>query len=115
MNDRLIPDGHEPRACDGALVRAFQFLGKRWNGVLLGSLVNGPAGFAELKRLVDGISDSVLSDRLSELVGAGLVARDVDDGPPVSVTYSVTEAGLALMPALAALTTWAADNLPDSV
>ena len=27
---------HEERACDGALVRAFSFLGKRWNGVILG-------------------------------------------------------------------------------
>jgi DNA-binding HxlR family transcriptional regulator len=103
---------HEPRACAGALVRAFQFLGKRWNGVLLGSLVNGPAGFAELKRLVDGISDSVLSDRLAELVAAGLVVRDVDEGPPVSVTYAVTDSGRALVPALNALTAWAAANLP---
>ena len=39
---------HEPRACDAALTRAFSFLGKRWNGVLLGALVQGPAGFAEL-------------------------------------------------------------------
>ena len=28
---------HEPRACDAALSRAFEFLGKRWNGVLLGT------------------------------------------------------------------------------
>ena len=34
--------GHEPRACDAALSRAFEFLGKRWNGVLLGTLIQGP-------------------------------------------------------------------------
>ena len=103
---------HEPRACDAALSRAFGFLGKRWNGVLLGALVQGPAGFAELKRLVGGISDSVLSERLSELVGAGLVQRTVENGPPVAVTYRASESGLALMPALEALTTWAENNLP---
>jgi DNA-binding HxlR family transcriptional regulator len=103
---------HEPRACDSALTRAFSFLGKRWNGVLLGSLVQGPAGFAELKRAVRGISDSVLSERLVELVGAGLVQRTVDAGPPVAVTYQATEAGQALVPALEALTSWAAENLP---
>lgn len=103
----------EPRACDAALARAFRFLGKRWNGVLLGTLVRKPAGFAELKRAVPGISDSVLSERLTELAAAGLVERTVDAGPPVAVTYRLTEAGLALAPALHALSAWAADNLPD--
>jgi DNA-binding HxlR family transcriptional regulator len=104
-----MPD--EDRACDAALARAFDFLGKRWNGVLLGTLVQGQAGFAELKRAVHGISDSVLSDRLAELAKAGLVRRMVEEGPPVAVTYQVTEAGHALLPALEALTRWAEVNL----
>lgn len=103
---------HEPLACDAALARAFGFLGKRWNGVLLGSLVQGPAGFSELKRAVGGISDSVLSERLSELTAAGLVQRTVEEGPPVSVIYQATAAGQALVPALEALTSWARANLP---
>jgi DNA-binding HxlR family transcriptional regulator len=104
---------HKPRACDAALTRAFQFLGKRWNGVLLGALVQGPAGFAELKRAVNGISDSVLSERLSELTAAGLVQRQVEEGPPIAVSYQVTASGQALIPALNALTSWAAANLPE--
>ena len=32
--------------------------------------------------VVGGISDSVLSDQLSELVEAGLIARTVNEGPP---------------------------------
>ena len=104
---------HEPRVCDAALTRAFRFLGKRWNGLLLGTLVHGPAGFAELRRAVVGISDSVLAERLGELVGAGLVERTVEAGPPVAVSYGVSAAGQALVPALEALTTWAQDNLPD--
>jgi DNA-binding HxlR family transcriptional regulator len=111
MSPKAIVE-HEPRACDAALSRAFGFLGKRWNGVILGALVQGPAGFAELKRLIRGISDSVLSERLSELAAAGLIQRTVEDGPPVAVTYRASEAGLALMPALSALTTWAENNLP---
>jgi DNA-binding HxlR family transcriptional regulator len=103
---------HEPRSCDASLSRAFEFLGKRWNGVLLGTLITGPAGFSELRRAVIGISDSVLSERLAELTKAGLVARAVEPGPPVTVAYSLTEAGTALLPALAELTAWAAVNLP---
>src|SRR3978361_1085343 len=98
---------HEPRACDSPLDRACTFLGKRWSGVLLGTLTYGPAGFAELRRAVTGISDSVLSERLTELAGAGLVVRSVSVGPPVAVVYSLTVAGLALVPALNELTNWA--------
>jgi DNA-binding HxlR family transcriptional regulator len=103
---------HDPRACDEALARAFGFLGKRWNGVILAVLLAGPAGFAELKRAVNGISDSVLADRLSELSRAGLVDRSVKEGPPVSVSYVLTPAGQALLPVLDGLAKWAADNLP---
>jgi DNA-binding HxlR family transcriptional regulator len=103
---------HEPRTCDAALARAFGFLGKRWNGVIIGTLAHGPAGFSELKRAVAGISDSVLSERLAELGGAGLVQRSVDEGPPIAVDYRLTPCGQALIPALLELTTWAKNNLP---
>ena len=103
---------HEPRACDGALARAFGFLGKRWNGVILGTLTTGPAGFSELRRAVGGISDSVLSERLTELTGAGLIARSVVEGPPISVVYQLTEAGKGLLPAMRELTVWAQKSLP---
>lgn len=102
---------HQPATCDAALSRAFEFLGKRWNGVILGTLIEGSAGFAELRRSVAGISDSMLSDRLSELGRAGLVSRTVDEGPPVAVTYELTDAGRAILPALDALKTWARNNL----
>jgi DNA-binding HxlR family transcriptional regulator len=97
--------------CDKALALAFGFLGKRWNGIILGTLMEGTATFSELRRGVAGISDSVLSERLSELSAAGLVSRTVDDGPPVAVAYALTESGTALLPSLTELTTWARDHL----
>ncbi len=101
----------EPRTCDKALTAAFAVLGRRWNGVLLGTLGDGPAGFVELRRAVGGISDSVLSERLTELMRLGLVHREVHDGPPLATTYQLTEVGHGLVPALTALTDWARDNL----
>jgi DNA-binding HxlR family transcriptional regulator len=67
-------------------VRAFGLLGKRWTGVILGTLSGGPAGFRVLARAVEGIGDSTLSDRLAEVAEAGLVTRTVRDGPPLSLT-----------------------------
>ena len=104
---------HAPRSCAEALSRAFGLLGKRWNGVILATLLLGPAGFAELRRAVAGISDSVLSERLTELVQAGLVRRRVASGPPISALYTLTDAGQALLPALSALTSWAEQYLAD--
>jgi DNA-binding HxlR family transcriptional regulator len=103
---------HTPQACDDALSRAFGFLGKRWNGLIIGVLTRGAATFSGVRRAVGGISDSVLSDRLTELTAAGLVHRAVDPGPPVAVTYELTEAGAALLPVLDHLTDWARENLP---
>ncbi len=102
---------HVAPQCDAALSDAFALLGKRWNGVILGTLMTGPAGFSEIRRALGGISDSVLSDRLSELTAAGLVLREVDEGPPVGVRYQLAEPGKALMPVLNQLMTWARNNL----
>lgn len=93
--------------CDAALSHVFEILGKRWNGVIIGALSSGPASFSQLARGVTGISDSVLSDRLSGLASAGVVTRVVESGPPVAVTYALTEAGDALLPAMEELRTWA--------
>ena len=98
-------------AADASLVRAFDLLGKRWTGVLLGTLRDGPVGFRALARAVPGISDSVLSDRLGELTGAGLITRTVAEGPPVSVTYTLTRAGRELLPALEQISRWAERHL----
>jgi DNA-binding HxlR family transcriptional regulator len=56
----------------------------------------------------------MLSTRLNDLTEAGLVTRTVDEGPPLSVAYALTGAGHALIPALAQISGWAEDHLPDS-
>lgn len=104
----MAMDGH---VCDSAITLAFSILGKRWNGMIVGVLGGGPLSFVALRRGVPGISDAVLSDRLSELAEAGLVTRDVEPGPPVSVTYALTETGTNLVPILSELGRWAAENL----
>jgi DNA-binding HxlR family transcriptional regulator len=106
----VAADACEPVAED--LARAFGFLGKRWTALILGHLSHGPVGFRDLSRGIGGISDSVLSERLADLAAGGLITREVRDGPPVTVTYRLTERGRALMPALDLIARWARDNLP---
>lgn len=102
---------HSVPQCDAALSQAFGLLGKRWNGMIIGTLMEGPAGFSEIRRALETISDSVLADRLLELTGAGLVVREVVDGPPVAVRYRLAESGVALVPVLRDLMDWARENL----
>lgn len=102
---------HGGPACDAAISLAFSVLGKRWNGMIIDALSSGPLSFVALKRTVTGISDAVLSDRLSELADAHLVTRDVDPGPPVAVRYTMTSQGENLIPVLQQLGAWARDNL----
>jgi len=98
---------------DAALARAFDLLGQRWTGVVLGNLSSAPAGFRELARAIDGISDSMLSTRLTALTRAGLITRTVAEAPPISVTYALTDAGAALIPALLQISHWAERYLPE--
>ncbi|GAA1233654.1 DNA-binding HxlR family transcriptional regulator [Microbacterium phyllosphaerae] len=101
----------ERHVCDAAVTLAFSVLGKRWNGMIVSSLGGGPSTFVSLRRAVVGISDTVLSDRLAELAEAGLVSRAVDAGPPVAVSYALTDSGRGLLPILDQLGTWASENL----
>ena len=95
-----------------AVERVFKLLGKRWTGVIVAALMGGPVHFAEFRRAVPGISERVLSDRLTELAAAGLVLREVDPGPPLRVSYRLTESGAGLRPALNELGRWAEACLP---
>ncbi|WP_354641543.1 winged helix-turn-helix transcriptional regulator [Kitasatospora camelliae] len=104
-----------PTACTGvdiALTRVFALLGKRWTGLIVAVLTTSPAYFSELRRAVPGISERMLSDRLTELAEYGLLVREVDEGPPLRVRYRLTDSGTALGPALSELHSWAVEHLP---
>lgn len=86
---------------------AIELIGKRWTGAIVFALTEGPLRFGALAKAVPGLSDRLLSSRLRELEREGLVARHVEPGSPVRVTYSLTEAGAELRPAMAELKAWA--------
>jgi DNA-binding HxlR family transcriptional regulator len=86
---------------------AIELIGKRWTGAILCALTERPLRFGELGRMIPGLSDRLLSQRLRELEEEGLVERAVEAGAPVRVTYSLSEKGAALEPAIAELRAWA--------
>jgi DNA-binding HxlR family transcriptional regulator len=87
---------------------AFEVLGRRWTGLIITALVEGPRRFSEVGGAVDGLSDKMLSQRLTELEESGIVTRSVDtESRPVAVTYELTAKGKALKPAFEELQAWA--------
>src|SRR6059058_2945265 len=92
---------------------AIQLLGKRWTGLLLYTLLEGPKRFCELTSTVEGLSDRVLSDRLRELELEGVVERVVYPQIPVRVEYKLTEKGRGLEPVVLAIRRWADKWVPS--
>jgi DNA-binding HxlR family transcriptional regulator len=105
----------EEPVCDSAITLAFSVLGKRWNGMILSVLGSGVTTFVGLRKAVNGISDTVLAERLLELTETGLVSRAVAEGPPVTVRYELTTAGAELVPTISQLGSWARRNLRPTV
>ncbi|MBT61416.1 MAG: hypothetical protein CMA63_07705 [Euryarchaeota archaeon] len=73
---------------------ALHVFGSRWTIEILSALyIAGPRRFNQMKTLLEGISSRTLSDKLRYLVEEGLVSRQVADGPPIRVSYLLTEHG----------------------
>lgn len=86
---------------------AVELIGRRWVGVIVVTLLDGPHYFRDLGAAVPEMSDRLLSQRLRELEREGLVERSVHDGPPARVSYALTDTGRALEPAIDELHAWA--------
>ena len=86
---------------------AVELVGRRWTGAVIQLLLPGRLRYAELRGAIPDISDRMLSERLRELEGEGIVARIVVPETPVRVEYELTEKGRALERALAEIARWA--------
>jgi DNA-binding HxlR family transcriptional regulator len=91
---------------------AVELIGRRWSGAILSVLLRGPQGFNEMLAAVPGLSDRLLTERLRELETEGLVRRTVLPGPPVRVSYELTDSGADLEPVIVDLSRWAERWVP---
>ena len=83
----------------------------RWSVLVLALLLERPHRFAELAASVGGLSDKMLSQTLKTLATDGFVERVVDDGPPVRVSYRLTEPGTEVATRVAELVEWLETNV----
>ncbi|MFT8787027.1 MAG: helix-turn-helix domain-containing protein [Bifidobacterium psychraerophilum] len=104
--DASVGNAHTPVEACPSFVRAMAIIGRRWSGLIIQAMAKGCTSFTEISTFAEKLSDASLSRRLKELEDDGLIIRSVLDERPVKVRYSLTEAGVALAPALDMLTSW---------
>jgi DNA-binding HxlR family transcriptional regulator len=97
------------------LARAVEVFGDRSSLLILREVSNGVRRFADI-RVRTGVPRQVLTDRLAQLVGAGILERRPyrEDGQRTRYEYRFTDKGIALIPVLVALNDWGSTYLADS-
>lgn len=81
-------------------------LGGKWKTVILCYLKQRPLRFAELRTLMPKLSEKVMTERLQELVAAGLIERRKARGGAQAQHYLLTATGESLRPILGHLYQW---------
>ncbi|KKE79928.1 MULTISPECIES: winged helix-turn-helix transcriptional regulator [Bacillaceae] len=88
--------------------KAMGLLSKRWVGLILFELLQGPKRFSEMETDLP-ISGRLLSDRLKTLEKEGIVKRTIYSEFPVRIEYSLSDKGKALEPVIKEIQNWAED------
>lgn len=94
--------------------KAIELIGKRWTGVIIMVLLDGPRRFNEIAERLEGASDRMLSERLKELEATSILERCVYPETPVRIEYRLTEKGKALAPVIDAIQQWGHEWLTAS-
>ena len=85
-------------------------IGGKWTVLIINTLSDGPMRFSELKRMVGGISQKVLTSTLRELEMDGFITRTVTPSIPPRVDYELTDLGCELLEPVNKLGEWARKN-----
>jgi DNA-binding HxlR family transcriptional regulator len=83
----------------------------KWKVIAIWHLGFGAKRFAELRDLLAGVSEKVLTAQLRELEADGIIKRKVTRASPPRVSYSLTSAGDELIEGLSILCSWGTHHL----
>ncbi len=91
---------------------ALDVIGGKWKGVVMYHLLDGTKRFNELRRMMPGVTQRMLTRQLRELEADGLVHRKVYAEVPPRVEYSLTAKGETLRDIILALKDWGEAHVP---
>lgn len=88
-------------------------MGDKWTILAIAMLVERPRRFNELKRLIGGVSQQMLTRTLKALEREGMITRKVYPTIPPQVEYALTDLGRSLSVPLTQLAGWVVENLSE--
>jgi DNA-binding HxlR family transcriptional regulator len=97
----------------GAIEETLAIVGDRWSILIVRAGLRGLYRFDELCADL-GIARPILTERLARLVEHGILNKVPYQQRPVRYEYRLTEAGIALSPALVALVRWSEQYIPHA-
>jgi DNA-binding HxlR family transcriptional regulator len=89
-----------------ALDITMDYIGGKWKSVILWYLRNDTKRFSELKRLIPGITEKMLTLQLRELEKDGIIERKIYPEVPPRVEYFFSEEGKTLIPLIEEMAAW---------
>jgi DNA-binding HxlR family transcriptional regulator len=108
----LQPNQHQGSDCR-AVASVLSRVGDKWSVLVIMLLIDGPRRFNELKRMIGGISQRMLTLTLRGLERDGLVTRTVFPTIPPRVDYELTDLGRGLAQPVKALGQWVFEHRPE--
>ncbi len=96
MNDMLCPKMEE----------ALKLLGKKWTGLIILSLLDGPRKFSDMEHFITNISSRLLTERLKDLINEDIIKKEVYAQTPVLIEYRLTDKGLDLSETYKKIAQW---------
>ena len=90
---------------------AMDTLSGKWKCLMIWHLNDGTKRYSELRRIVPGVSQKMLSQQLRELEGDGLLTKTVYPEVPPRVEYSLTDLGKSAFPILDMMHSWSVNQL----
>lgn len=86
-------------------------LAEKWTMLTLAALHQGPMRFGDLRRLIQGVSQKMLTTTLRKLESDGLVVRTDYDEMPLRVEYALTPLGHSCADLVSKVKWWAEKNM----
>ena len=106
QQDSVTDRSHDHAGICPKFERAFAILVKRWNGLIIRTLLGGPLRFGAIEEAIPALSARMLSERCRELEDEGIISRHVYPEKPVRIEYELTAKGRDLEASLDMIQAW---------
>jgi DNA-binding HxlR family transcriptional regulator len=93
----------------------FRIIGKRWTVLIIREMLRGHTQFNRFMENIEGITPKVLTERLRELEGLGIIRRKIVSEYPVRIEYNLTDAGEGLERVLLSAASFSMKYIPKAV